>query len=270
MRGAVSPAYTLHAIPVGRLPIPGWEAFFGINDHTFYDLGFYVWVVTDGTSLGLIDTGLPSGPADRAALDTANRQLDERSAFADVRTLAEALDESGIAPEDVDFVAITQTITYHTGGLDAEALPRAQIYLSRAGIQEMLGDPPGHPPTAYYFTDRSWASIRTFAVEGRLQCVDEPTMIAPGIRFETTGGHHPGSAGLQIVTRDGLVGLLETAFLDRNVTEIRPIGIAENVAACRSAIRDYRRECDQVVALHDPANAQRFPISAFQRQGKIR
>jgi glyoxylase-like metal-dependent hydrolase (beta-lactamase superfamily II) len=270
MRGAVTPAYTLHAIPVGRLPIPGWEAFFGINDSTFYDLAFYVWVVTDGRSLGLIDTGLPSDLADRAALDEANRQLDERSTFTDVRTLAEALDESGIAPEDIDFVAITQTITYHTGGLDADALPRARIYLSRAGIQEMLGEPPGHPPTAYYFTDRSWSSIRTFAVEGRLHCVDEPCTVAPGITFATTGGHHPGSAGLRIVTDDGVVGLLETAFLDRNVTETRPIGIAENAAACRTAIRDYRRECDRVVALHDPANAQRYPISALQRQGKKR
>jgi glyoxylase-like metal-dependent hydrolase (beta-lactamase superfamily II) len=270
VRGAVSPTYTLHAIPVGRLPIPGWEAFFGINDHTFYDLGFYVWVVTDGTSLGLIDTGLPPDPADRAALDEANRQLDERSTFTDVRTLVEALHESGIAADDVDFVAITQTITYHTGGLDAETLPRAQIYLSRAGIQEMLGEPPGHPPTAYYFTDRSWASIRTFAVEGRLHCVDEPTTIVPGIRFETTGGHHPGSAGLRIDTDDGVLGLLETAFLDRNVSQAHPIGIAEDVAACRTAIRDYRRTCDRVVALHDPANAQRFPISVLQRQGEIR
>jgi glyoxylase-like metal-dependent hydrolase (beta-lactamase superfamily II) len=264
----VSQAYALHAVPVGRLPIPGWEAFFGVNDQAFHDLVFYVWVVTDGATLGLIDTGLPADPADRVALDEANRQLDARCTFVDVRGLAEVLGELGIAPVDIDFVAITQPITYHTGGLDAEALPRAQVYLSRAGFREMIEDPPGHPPTAFYFTDRSWSSIRTFAVEGRLHCVDDPCEIAPGIRFETTGGHHPGSAGLRIATQEGVVGLLETAFLDRNVTEIRPIGIAENVAACRTAIRRYRQECDYVVALHDPANAERFPVSVLQRRRK--
>jgi glyoxylase-like metal-dependent hydrolase (beta-lactamase superfamily II) len=261
----VSPVYQLYAIPVATLPIPGWEAFFGRNDVTFHNLAFYVWVVTDGTTLGLIDTGLPLDPADRAALDAANRELDERSAFRDMRTLPEVLDDCGIAPDDIDFVAITQTITYHTGGLDAAMLPRAQVYMSRAGVHEMLFSPPGHPPVAEYFTARSWPSIRQLAVEGRLHCVDDPTVIVPGIRFETTGGHHPGSAGLQIATQAGVTGVLETAFFDRNITDGHPIGIAENAAACRAAIKRYRQECNAVIALHDPANAERFPVSSLPK-----
>ena len=71
---------------------------------------------------------------------------------------------------------------------------------------------------------------------------------------------------MRVSTPDGVVGLLETAFLDRNVAEVRPIGIAENVARCRDVIREYRHECDHVVALHDPANARRFPVSALQRK----
>ncbi len=148
-----APVYSLHAIPVATLPAPGWEAFFGVNDQEFYDLAFYVWVVTDGASLGLIDTGLPLDPATRARLDEANRALDERHTFTGVRTLPQVLDEYGIAGDDVDFVAITQTITYHTGGLEAAVLPRAQVYLSRAGIHEMLADPPGHPASEHYFTE---------------------------------------------------------------------------------------------------------------------
>jgi glyoxylase-like metal-dependent hydrolase (beta-lactamase superfamily II) len=258
-----TPVYSLHAIPVATLPAPGWEAFFGVNDQEFYDLAFYVWVVTDGTSLGLIDTGLPLDPATRARLDEANRALDERHTFTGVRTLPQVLDEHGIAAEDVDFVAITQTITYHTGGLEAAVLPRAQVYLSRAGISELLADPPGHPASEHYFTEAGWSSVRQFAIEGRLHCVDEPTVIVPGIEFETTGGHHPGSAGLRIRTREGVTGVLETAFLNRNVAESRPIGIAEDAALCRRVIQRYRRDCDQVVALHDPGNAQRYPASAL-------
>jgi glyoxylase-like metal-dependent hydrolase (beta-lactamase superfamily II) len=240
--------------------------YFGLNDNSFYDLNFYIWVVTDGVRLGLIDTGLPLDPAARARLDEANRKVDERATFSGVRTITQVLNEYGIAPQDVDFVAITQTISYHTGGLEAAVLPRAEVYLSRAGVHEMLGEPPGHPPTEHYFTEASWASLRQFAIEGRLHCVDEMTVIAPGIQFETTGGHHPGSAALQIATQEGVTGLLETAFLQRNVEEGLPIGIAEDTALCRRVIKRYRRECDQVIALHDPANAERFPASVLPQR----
>jgi glyoxylase-like metal-dependent hydrolase (beta-lactamase superfamily II) len=260
------PLYKLHAVPVATLPAPGWEVFFGHNDNNFYDLVFYIWVVTDDVTIGLIDTGLPLDPAARARLDEANRKLDERHMFSGIRTITEVLSEYGIAPPDVDFVAITQTISYHTGGLEAAVLPRAQVYLSRAGLHEMVGDPPGHPAPEHYFTEASWASLRQFAIEERLHCVDEPTAIAPGIQFETTGGHHPGSAAVQIATQDGVIGLLETAFLERNVEESMPIGIAEDAALCRQVIKRYRRECDQVIALHDPANAGRFPASLLHQR----
>jgi len=255
--------YDLYAIPVATLPAPGWEVLFGLNDHEFHDLAFYVWVVTDGSILGLVDTGLPLDPAARARLDDANKALDERHMFAAVRPLPDVLGEYGIDGADVDFVAITQTISYHTGGLEAAVLPRAQIYLSRSGVHEMLDDPPGHPASEHYFTAAAWASLRQFVIEGRFHCVDEPTVIAPGITFETTGGHHPGSAALRIATSAGVTGLLETAFVDRNVTEGRPIGIAEDAALCRRVIERYRRECDRVVALHEPANAARFPAAGL-------
>jgi hypothetical protein len=80
----------------------------------------------------------------------------------------------------------------------------------------------------------------------------------PGVFFETTGGHHPGSAGVRVATSAGVVGLLETAFVQRNVDEVVPIGIAENAALCRKVISRYRRECDLVIPIHDPANASLY------------
>ena len=94
--------------------------------------------------------------------------------------------------------------------------------------------------------------------EDRLTLTDKPVEVRPGIVFETTGGHHPGSGAVRVQTADGVVGILETAFLQRNVDEVRPVGVAENVAACRQAIRRYKEECDVVVAIHDPSNAERF------------
>ena len=60
---------------------------------------------------------------------------------------------------------------------------------------ELLLDNPGHPPRGFYFTEDSWQFLRKLLVEDRIQSVDKPTEVVPGIVFETTGGHHPGSAG---------------------------------------------------------------------------
>jgi len=266
----MNPPYNLHAIPIATLPAPGWELYFGRNDNEFYDLNFYIWVVTDGVRLGLIDTGLPLDGHAIAALNEANSKLDQRHIFSGVRSITQVFEEYNIAPHDVDFVAITQTMSYHTGGLDVSIFPRAQIYLSKAGLHELLGEPPGHPAPEHYFTAATWASLRQFVVEGRLHCVDEPTVIAAGIEFETTGGHHPGSAALKISTKQGVIGLLETAFVQRNVEETLPIGIAEDAALCRRVIKRYKTECDQVIALHDPANVELFPAAALanRRQSK--
>ena len=93
--------------------------------------------------------------------------------------------------------------------------------------------------------------------------VDAPTEVVPGVVFETTGGHHPGSAGVRVRTREeGVVGILETAFLQENVAAEIPIGIAEHVAECRRAIKTWKRTCDVVLADHDPSLATRYPAAA--------
>jgi len=250
--------YTVRAAHVGTLPVPGWEVYFGRNDTTFHDLAFYVWLVTDGSRVGLVDLGLPADPDDRAALVAACQGVDERSLFRDTRGLAEAMAELGVAPEDVDFACVTQTVTYHTGGLDTALLPRAHVYVAAAGVWEMLLDPPGHPPADLYFTATGWSALRDLAVAGRLTLAREAVEVAPGVVFEPTGGHHPGSAAVRVRTEGGTLGLLETAFLQGNVDGMIPVGISEDAARSRAAIRRYRAECDEVLAIHDPAHRARF------------
>ncbi|MFD2767911.1 hypothetical protein [Micromonospora eburnea] len=250
--------YAVRAAHVGTLPVPGWEVYFGRNDTTFHDLAFYVWLVTDGERVGLVDLGLPADPADRSALVTACQDVDPRSLFRDTRGLAAAMRELAVQPEDVDFVCVTQTVTYHTGGLDLSLLPRAQVYLAAAGVLEMLTDPPGHPSPDLYFTATGWSALRELAVAGRLTLARDAVEVAPGIVFEPTGGHHPGSAAVRVRTADGTLGLLETAFLQGNVDGIIPVGISEDAARCREVIRRYRAECDEVIALHDPVHLARF------------
>lgn len=262
--------FCLYALPAGTLPVPAWAATFGANSTALQDLGFYVWIVTDGITVGLVDTGLPLDPAEAAAVSDENRIFDQDSYFHHIRLLPELLADAGLSGADIDFVAVTQTVTYHTGGIDAELLPRAHFYLPYAGVREMLVDAPGHPATEFYFTERSWTALRQLSIEGRLHLVEEPMEIVPGVHIETTGGHHPGSAALKIHTAAGRIGLLETAFLQTNLDREQPIGIAEDIATCRAAIRRYRRECDEVIAIHEPSNASRFPLSGFYAGSTVR
>ncbi len=250
--------YELKPVHVATLPVPGWECFFGVNDVDFHDLFFYVWIVRGDGLVGIIDTGLPVDRADREALQDACQSVDKRCVFSGIRSMHDVYQAEGVSPEDVDFLLITQTLTYYTGDLLRTFFPNAKVYMSRAGFMELLLDTPGHPPRSFYFTAATWAFLRELLIEERLFLVSEPTEIAPGITFETTGGHHPGSGGIQIATPLGKVGILETAFLQRNVDDALPIGIAEDAAVCRRAIKRYKRECDLVIADHEPAVAERY------------
>lgn len=243
--------HTLTACPIAVHEVPTSKVFFGRADSSPYELTFYVWIVRGETGVGLIDTGLPPHDDDLAALLATD-------VYRDVTGLADVLAAHDLTPDDVDWCCITQPVTYHSGGLLPELLPRARVYLSRAGMVELLCDPPGHPPTELFFTARSWAYVRELAIDGRLHVVDEPTEVVPGVTFETTGGHHPGSAGVRVRTADGLVGILETAFVQENLDAEIPIGIAEDAARCRREIKRWKRACDVVLADHDPSLAARY------------
>lgn len=264
----MSGVFRLQALVAGIQKAPRWAVLFGDpRPEVLQDLAFHVWVVSDGQTVGLVDTGLPLDDAERHELSETARPSGDDAVFRDVRLLPDLLDDVGLAGSDVDFVAITQTVTYHTGGIDPDLLPRARFYVSKAGVLELLLAPPGHPRTEFYFPARGWSGLRQLLIEGRLHVVDDPTEIVPGVTFETTGGHHPGSAAVRIRTERGRTALLETAFVQENLDTGIPAGISESVAESRSAIRRYLSECNEVVAIHDPGNAERFPAGG--RSGPI-
>lgn len=244
--------WSLKPVAIATLPVPGWECLFGQNNCAMRDLVFWVWIVRCGDRIGLIDTGCPSG-ADLEELNEANASLDPRSRFTLHRSLTQLLAEEGIAPEAVSFALLTQLITYCTGGLNRKNLPNATVYCAWDGMAEFLRETPGHPPRKFYLTNEGWMYFRELLLEERLVFADEAVEVAPGLVFEPTGGHHPGSAGVRVNTECGIVGILETAFVQENIDLETPIGIAENTALCREVIRRYRRSCQLVIAGHEPS-----------------
>lgn len=243
--------WTIKPYLTAILPVPGWECLFGSNTCEMRPLAFWIWVLRSKNRIGLIDTGLPEGQ-DLADLNHANQALDRKCVFEQHTPISEILVQENIAPEQIDFVLLSQLITYATGGLCRDLFPKAHIYAAFEGILEFLTDIPGHPPRAFYLTSGSWSYLRELLVENRITFAKTPTEVYPGLIYEPTGGHHPGSAGVRIVTRHGTVGILETAFIQENITRETPIGIAENAAENRKVIREYRRKCDLTLAGHEP------------------
>lgn len=251
--------YSIRAIPVAELPVPGWECFFGRHDISFHTLVFYVWILRGDGKTIVVDAGPPPGESDMRALVEACQKIDPQSRMRRLRSLEDVYMDAGIRPAQVDILLLTQPITYVSGGVLPDLFPRATVFMSRDGLLELLTDNPGHPPRHAYFTASTWMYLRTLLIEDRLKLVGPRIEIAPGLWFESTGGHHPGSAAVKIACAQGSVGILETAFLKENVDLCLPIGVAEDAALCRKVIRRYVAECDIVLAAHDNTIMERFP-----------
>lgn len=245
------PVWTLKPMAVATLPAPGWECLMGLNDTTLRPLTFWVWILRCGDRVGLIDSGLPEG-ADLTALDQANQALAPECVFSPLASLPEILKAERIAPQDIRFLLLSQFITYATGGLNRRNFPCARVYAAYEGMHELLTATPGHPPREFYLTPDSWSYVRELLVEQRISLVSEPVEVFPGLIYEPTGGHHPGSAGIRVRTKTGWIGILETAFVQENIEREIPIGIAENASLCRDVIRRYKKENDLVLAGHEP------------------
>ncbi|MCZ2079488.1 MAG: hypothetical protein LC130_31355 [Bryobacterales bacterium] len=251
--------YSLRAYGVGEQNLPGWCCLFGANDTSLYRIVFYVWIAQAGNKTVVIDSGLPPHQDDFRTLADACGQLDARCALQHSRTLDEVFELAGLAPDAVDILLLTQPITYHSGGLLPQYFPRADVYLARAGLMEFLLDNPGHPPRDCYFTGKTWAYLHRLAIEGRLYLPDTRTEVLEDLFIEPTGGHHPGSAAVTLRTVRGVVGILETAFVEANIAREQPVGLAEDAAHCRRVIRHYKRFCDPLLAIHDSSIPERFP-----------
>jgi glyoxylase-like metal-dependent hydrolase (beta-lactamase superfamily II) len=261
--------YQVTAYPVAKLPVPGWECFFARNDTSFHDLIFYVWVIRDEDRIVLVDTGPPSDDEDFRTLKEACQGVDIRSEMTRLLSVDAVLEQEGITAEKIDVLLLTQTITYHSGCLLPQYFPRAKVYLSKQGMMEFLLENAGHPPRDVYFTAASWTFLWSLLGENRLFFVDEPVAVLPDLLFETTGGHHPGSAAVTVKTSAGTVAILETAFLKGNIDSEVPIGVAEDTAACRRAIKHFKQQCDLVLAAHDNTILDRFEdgIIRVDREG---
>lgn len=145
-------------------------------------LNITAWLVDDGERLVLIDTGAGTG------------------AFPLTGRLQATLRALGVAPRDIDVVAITHTHFDHLSGLVADGRPvfsEAELLLPRADAA--LFTDPGRRAAAPEFLHSSFdlttEAVRTYR---RVNRIDAERAITPYITSVDLNGHTPGHTGFRI------------------------------------------------------------------------
>lgn len=202
----------------------------------------YVWLLQSETSTVLVDCG-----PGREAAAARGLRID--------RDIRELLASAGVAPAQVDHVALSHLHYDHTGNIGL--FPNATFSISQAELDFWTG-PLGRQPALSAPVESSEVSqVLDLLRDERLVLIDEELEILPGIRTRRVGGHTPG----QTITTADLGGSQIVLASDalHYYEEMRLNHLYKVFTDALSMLRTYEvlRELDArpdttVVAGHDP------------------
>lgn len=143
---------------------------------------FSTWLINDGERLVLVD----SGPAGTVSPTSG--------------WLPGTLAWLGIAPDDIDAVILTHGHIDHVGGMVAGGrnnFPNAEVYMDRRDVAAFTDA--AIEARAPEITKSSFAAMRALVdLYPRLQRIDGPRDILPGLSIFDLSGHTPGQIGVRI------------------------------------------------------------------------
>ncbi len=194
--------FELHLLSDGTFALDG-GAMFGVVPRVLWEkriqpdarnrirLGLNCLLVRTGRENILIDTGcgFKYSEKQRAIYDIAHETA-----------IPAELDRLGLIPDDIDWVINTHFHFDHCGGntirVDGGSLepafPRARYVVQRQELED--ADHPNERNQASYFAE-NWQPIRD---SGRLEIVDGPAELVPGIHLDPTPGHTLGHQSIRI------------------------------------------------------------------------
>lgn len=193
-----------------------------------------------GDSTVVVDTSFSSTAEVRAAYP---QQIWRDAEEEPVRLLAHL----GISAAAVDVVICTHLHYDHCGG--NASFPNASIIVQEVELEYALA-PISEVMVREYFTPgRGFPA--TFEKQA-LTLVRGDVDVTPGLRLLALPGHTPGSQGVLVETRHGVLALPgDLIMLYENFTDLSPVGLHTDVDAWYRSHSRLRDRCDGFVPSHD-------------------
>jgi len=224
------------------------------NDGKSLRVNITTWLIDDGERLVLVDAGVPKG-----AMPGTGR-------------LPAALKALGVAPEQIDVIALSHLHFDHVGGLLADgkpALPGPEVLVPRADAA-FFTDPAALNAAPDFLKDNFALVGAVLGTVPRIQRIDLDRQITPFVSTFDLRGHTPGHTGFRI--SDGGQTLLlvvdtlfDPAFHPSN-PDIRIVFETDAEAAKAMRTRLFARAVEEralVAATHMP-----FPgLGRIERDG---
>jgi len=225
---------------------------YGIEDRLL-DMACYFWVIRTGSQVMLVDCGwnrdrgLSGGRYSRLRIEE--------------RDPVELLARLDVDPSAVDHIVVSHMHIDHIGNLDL--FPRATMSVARDEFDCWTGPYARHPAIAHSTAAQDVRVLQQLADAGRVQFVDGPEELFPGITVTPVGGHSPGQLIIDVETAAGTVVLASDAVhYHEEIEHNRPFYVYTDILAMFRAYDLLRERASRpntwFVTGHDPLEMQRF------------
>ncbi len=252
--------WNVQLLHYGDQQVPGAQVFHQAGWDSWQTFSFFVFLLTNGDEVVLIDCGMDDPDPLNAAIAS---DLGVEGCIRHVPTgglIADLLSVRGYSPEDVTHVALTHLHADHSGNLGM--FPAAKIilgsrgwadHLLRRGTHPRLVGSPAFPADVLGIMDAA-------EIDGRLILVDDDDEVLPGLRALSIGGHTDDSTAYLVDSAEGrLLFPGDTIWTFENLERDIPVGSHVNVPDCLDAMSWARLTGATVLPSHDPMLLELYP-----------
>lgn len=229
-------------------------ALYGVEDRPL-GMDCYFWLIRSSARVWLVDCGWNRERGLGRAGDRFRHVAIEKN---DPLELLSRLD---VPASGVDHIIVSHMHLDHVGNLGL--FPNATVSVARAEFDCWTGPYGERRAIAHSTSPEDVRTIRDLELGGRLDFVDGPVDLAPGIAVTPVGGHSPGQMIIDVATPTGAVVLAsDAAHYHEEMDHDRPFYVYTDLLAMLEAYELLRHRAAQpntwVVTGHDPAEMDRF------------
>lgn len=228
------------------------------HDESPMPIDYFVWAVTGGDQVFVIDTGF-----DEAMARKRGREF--------LHSPGEGLKKVGVDPAFVKNVIISHMHYDHCG--NHNLFPAARYHVQDREMQFSTGRHMCHAHMRFPFDEEDVVAMVRKLFAGRLVFHDGDDEIASGLSVHFVGGHSMGLQMVRVNTRRGWVVLAsDAAHYYANIERGLPYPILYNAA---DVLEGYKRahaladSPDHVIPGHDPLVLEKYPAPCPELKGWV-